>query len=103
VLAEVYDEVPAQAQPAIESVMSKMMMRHQKRVQGLEQQGANVPQSLEMPEGIQDRLEESVNQQEGLQEQESTQEQQQGQQTQGSAGGTTSPGSGGSDGLHRGQ
>jgi hypothetical protein len=97
VLAEAYDEVPEQAQSAVESVMSKLMIRYQRRVQELEQQGANVPPSPAMPEGIQHRLEESVHQQEGLQEQ------QQEQQAEGRVGGTTSPGSGGSDGVHRGQ
>jgi len=93
VLAEVYDEVPAQAQPAIESVMSKLMVRYQRRVQELEQHGANVPPSPAMPDRIRERVEERI------QEQQSTQE----QQVQGVAGGTASPGSGGSDGVHRGQ
>jgi hypothetical protein len=93
VLVGVYDEVPAQAQPAIESVMSKLMIRYQRRVQELEQQGANVPPSPAMPDRIRERVEERI------QEQQSTQE----QQMQGVAGGTTSPGAGGSDAVHRGQ
>jgi hypothetical protein len=96
VLAEVYDEVPAQAQPAIESVMSKLMIRHQRRVQELEQQGANVPPSPAMPDGIQQRLEERM-QQEGLQEQ------QQDQKMEGISSGTTSPGPGVSNGVYGGQ
>jgi len=97
VLAEVYDNVPEQAQPAIEIVMSRMMIRHQRRVQALEQSGAKVPPSPAIPERIQERVEERVQEQEGLQEQ------QQQQQMEGITGGTTSPGSGVSDGVHRGQ
>jgi hypothetical protein len=97
VLAEVYDEVPEQAQPAIESVMSRMMIRHQRRVQALEQSGARVPPSPAIPERIQERVEERMQEQEGLQQQ------QQEQQMQGAAGGTTSPGPGASNGVHGGQ
>jgi hypothetical protein len=81
VLAEVYDEVPEQAQPAIETVMSKMMIRHQRRVQALEQSGARVPPSPAIPERIKERVEERI------QEQESTQE----QQMEGIPSGTMSP------------
>jgi hypothetical protein len=97
VLAEVYDEVPEQAQSAIESVMSRMMIRHQRRVQELEQQGANVPQSPEIPDRIQERLQERMQQQEGLQEQ------QQEQQMEGTSGATTSSMPGVSNGVHGGQ
>jgi hypothetical protein len=93
VLAEVYDEVPAQAQPAIESVMSKLMIRYQRRVQELEQQGANVPPSPAMRDGIREGVEESIQEQQRMQE----------PQMQGVGGGTTSPWSGGSDGVPRGQ
>jgi hypothetical protein len=85
VLAEVYDHVPERAQPAIERVMSKMMIRHQRRIQALEQSGAWVPPSPAIPESIQERLQERMQEQEGLQEQ------QQEQQTEGTPGGTTSP------------
>jgi hypothetical protein len=81
VLAEVYDRVPEQAQPAIERVMANLMIRHQRRVQELEQWGANVPPTPVIPERIQERVEERI------QEQERTQEQQMG----GTASGTTSP------------
>ena len=97
VLAEVYDDVPEQAQLAIESVMSRMMVRHQRRVQALEQSGAWVPPCPVIPESIQERLQERVQEREGLQKQ------QQEQQMDGEAGGPTSPGSGGSDGVRRGQ
>jgi hypothetical protein len=97
VLAEVYDNVPEQAQPAIEIVMSRMMIRHQRRVQALEQSGAKVPPSPAIPERIQERVEERVQEQEGLQEQ------QQERQMGGITGGTTSPGSGVSDGVHGGR
>jgi hypothetical protein len=97
VLAEVYDEVPEQAQAAIESVMSKMMMRHQRRIQALEQSGAWVPPSPAIPESLQERLQERMQEQEGLQEQ------QQEQQTAGTLGGPTSPGPSVSNGAQRGQ
>ena len=97
VLAEVHGEVPEQAQLAIESVMSRMLIRHQRRVQALEQSGASVPPSPAIPERIQERAEE------GVQEQEWLQARQQEQQTDGMEGGATSPGPGVSDGLHRGQ
>jgi hypothetical protein len=97
VLAEVYYEVPEQAQAAIEGVMSKMMVRHQRRVHALEQSGASVPPSPTIPERIQERLQERMQQQEELQEQ------QQGQEMEGMTGGTSSPGPGVSDEVHRGQ
>jgi len=97
VLAEVYDDVPEQAQLAIEGVMSRMMIRHQRRVQALEQIGAKVPPAPAIPESIQERLQERMQQHEELQEQ------QQGQQMEGTTGGTTSLGSGVSSGVHGGQ
>jgi hypothetical protein len=81
VLAEVYDRVPEQAQPAIERAMANLMIRNQRRVQALEQRGAKVPPSPAIPERIQERVEERI------QEQESTQE----QQREGIMSGTTSP------------
>jgi hypothetical protein len=93
----VYDNVPEQAQPTIERVMANLMIRHQRRVQALEQSGAKVPPSPAIPERIQERVEERVQEQEGLQEQ------QQEQQMEGTTGETTSLGSGVSNGVHRGQ
>ena len=85
VLAEVYDNVPEEAQPAVERVMANLMIRHQRRVQELEQWGANVPPSPVIPERIQERVQERMQEQEKLQEQESTHE----QQMEGTPGGTT--------------
>ena len=85
VLAEVYDEVSEQAQAAIEGVMSKMMIRHQRRIQALEQSGAWIPPSPAIPESIQERLQERMQEQEGLQEQ------QQERQTEVTPGGAMSP------------
>jgi len=99
VLAEVYDKVPEQAQPAIERAMANLMIRHQRRVQALEQGGAKVPPSPAIPERIQERVEERIQEQERRQEQESTQE----QQMEGIRSGTTSLGLGVSDGVTRGQ
>ena len=101
VLAELYDDVPEQAQTAIEDVMSRMMIRHQRRVQALEQTGAAVPPSPAIPEQIQERVEERIREQQNTQEQQ--QGQQQEQQMGGTMDGTTSPQSGVSDGGHRGQ
>ena len=85
VLAEVYDKVPEQVQSTIEGVMANLQIRHQRRVQELEQWGANVPPSPVIPERIQERVEERIQEQEKLQEQESTHE----QQMEGTPGGTT--------------
>jgi hypothetical protein len=93
VLAEVYDNVPEQAQPALEMVMANLMIRHQRRVQELEQWGANVPPSPAIPERIRERVEERVQEHQGTQE----------QQTEGIGSGTTSAGPDDSDGAHRGQ
>ena len=101
VLAELYDEVPEQAQPAIESVMANLMIRHQRRVQELEQQGATVPPSPVMPDRIRERVEERMQEQQSTEEQQ--QERQQEQQMGGIVGGITSPGPGVSDGGQRGQ
>lgn len=60
VLAELYDEVPEQAQPVIERVMANLMIRQQERVRVLEQAGANVPSSPEIPERLRQRIEERI-------------------------------------------
>jgi hypothetical protein len=93
VLAEVYDEVPEQAQPAIERAMANLMMRHQRRVQELEQSGANVPPSPTIPETMREKVEQR------MQEQERTQQ----QQMEGIVDETASPGAGVSNGVPRGQ
>lgn len=99
VLAEVYDKVPEQAQPTIEGAMANLMIRHQQRVQELEQWGIAAPPSPVMSERIGERVEERIEEQERLQEQERTQE----QQMEGIGSGTKSPGLGVSDGVARGQ
>ncbi|MGB5925260.1 MAG: DUF5667 domain-containing protein [Dehalococcoidia bacterium] len=99
VLAEVYDKVPEQAQPTIEGAMANLMIRHQQRVQELEQWGIAAPPSPVMSERIGERVEERIEEQERLQEQERTQE----QQMKGIGSGTKSPGLGVSDGVARGQ
>jgi hypothetical protein len=70
VLADVWEQVPEQVQPAIERTMANLQIRHQWRVQALEQWGVEAPQSPVIPEGLQERL------QERMQEQEETHEQQ---------------------------
>ena len=69
-LAQAWEMVPEQAQPAIERVMANLLIRHQRRVQELEQMGVEAPPPPVIPEKIQERL------QERLQEQERTGKQQ---------------------------
>jgi hypothetical protein len=76
-LAGVWEMVPEQAQPAIERAMANLLIRHQKRVQELEQWGVEVPPAPVIPERVRERVEERIQEQERLQEQERTQEQQQ--------------------------
>lgn len=63
VLAEVYDAVPEEARPAIERMMATLMMRHQNRVQALEQQGVGAPPAPVIPEMIRERIEERIREQ----------------------------------------
>jgi len=69
VLAEVYDKVPEQAQPAIEGAMANLQIRRQIRVQALEQMGVEAPPPPVIPERIQERVEERIREQERIQEQ----------------------------------
>lgn len=86
-LAEIWEMVPEQAQPAIERVMATLLMRYQRRVQVLEQKGIEVPPSPVIPERIRERVEERIQEQEKIQEQERIRE----QQMEGIPGGTTPP------------
>ena len=79
VLAEVYDKVPEQAQPAIEGAMANLQIRRQIRVQALEQMGVEAPPPPVIPKKIQERVEERIREQERIQE----------QQMEGTPGGTT--------------
>ncbi|MCJ7576344.1 MAG: DUF5667 domain-containing protein [Dehalococcoidia bacterium] len=63
VLAEVYDEVPEAARPGIERTMATLMMRHQNRVQALEQQGVGAPLAPVIPERIRERIEDRIREQ----------------------------------------
>jgi len=76
VLAEVWERVPEQARPAIERAMANLQIRHQRRVQALEQMGVEAPPPPVIPERIQERVEERIREQERLQEQERTRKQQ---------------------------
>ena len=73
-LAQVWEMVPEQAQPAIERAMANLLIRHQRRVQALEQMGVEAPPFPVIPERIQERVEERIRERE-----------------QGIQGGTTSP------------
>jgi hypothetical protein len=64
VLAELYDEVPEQVRPEIERTMANLMIRHQNRVQALEQKGVEAPPAPVIPERIRERIEERVQEQE---------------------------------------
>jgi len=68
-LAEVWEMVPEQAQPAIERAMANLQIRHQRRVQALEQWGVEAPQPPVIPERIRERVEERIREQERTQEQ----------------------------------
>jgi hypothetical protein len=78
VLAEVWEQVPEQAKPAIESVMANLQIRNQKRIQTLEQKGVQSPPPPVIPERVQQRIEERIRERE----------------QQGAPDGVTSPGPG---------
>jgi hypothetical protein len=60
VLAEVWENVPEQARPAIERAMANLQIRHQKRVQALEQKGIEAPPLPVIPERVRERIEERI-------------------------------------------
>ena len=62
-LAEVWEMVPEQAQPAIERAMANLLIRHQRRVQALEQWGVETPPPPVIPERIRERVEERIREQ----------------------------------------
>jgi len=64
VLADVWERVPEQAKPGIERAMANLMIRHQKRVQRLEQRGIEGPPSPAIPETVRERMEERIQEQE---------------------------------------
>jgi Domain of unknown function (DUF5667) len=64
VLAELYDQVPEQVRPEVERTMATLMIRHQNRVQALEQKGVEPPPAPIIPERIQERIEQRIQEQE---------------------------------------
>jgi len=62
-LAEVWEMVPKQARPAIERAMANLLIRHQRRVQALEQWGVEAPQPPVIPGRIRERVEERIREQ----------------------------------------
>lgn len=64
ILAQVWERVPEQAQPAIEEAMANLQMRHQRRVQKLEQWGTEGPPSPVIPERVRQRIEARIQQRE---------------------------------------
>lgn len=63
-LAEVWEMVPEQARPAIERAMANLLIRHQRRVQALEQMGIEAPPPPVIPERIRERIEERIRERE---------------------------------------
>jgi len=63
-LADVWEKVPGQAQPAIERVMANLMICQQNRVEALEQKGAKAPPSPQIPEKIRIRVQQRIQEQE---------------------------------------
>lgn len=64
VLAEMYDAVPEQVRPEVERIMANLMIRHQNKVQALEQKGVEAPPAPVIPEQIRERIEERIQEQE---------------------------------------
>jgi len=63
VLIEVWERVAEQARPAIERVMAKALIRHEKRVQALERRGIEAPELPVMPPMVRERVEERMREQ----------------------------------------
>ena len=64
VLADIWERVPEQAKPGIEKAMANLMIRHQRRVQKLEEWGIGSPSSPVIPERVRERMEERIQEQE---------------------------------------
>jgi uncharacterized damage-inducible protein DinB len=60
VLAEVWQQVPEQARPAIERAMANVTVHYQRRVQSLEQRGVKVPPSPAIPGKVGERIQERL-------------------------------------------
>jgi hypothetical protein len=68
VLADVWERVPEQAKPSIERAMANLQIRHQKRVQALEQMGVEAPLPPVIPETVRERVKERIRErEEGIQ------------------------------------
>ena len=63
VLIGVWERVAEQARPAIERVMAKALIRHEKRVRALEQRGIEAPELPVMPPMVRERVEERIREQ----------------------------------------
>ena len=63
VLADVWEKVPEQAKQAIEEAMANLMIRHQERIQALEQQGGKAPQPPVIPEKVREQVEKRIREQ----------------------------------------
>ena len=64
VLADIWERVPEQAKPEIEKAMANLMIRHQRRVQQLEEWGIGSPASPVIPARVRERMEERIQEQE---------------------------------------
>lgn len=63
VLADVWERVPEQARAIIEDVMARAQIRHQARVEAMEQRGMDSPRFPVIPEHVRKRVEERVREQ----------------------------------------
>ncbi len=75
-LADIWEMVPERAQQAIERVMANLQIRHQRRIQALEQWGVEASPAPVIPEKIRESMEKRIQDEEKLREQLRTQEQQ---------------------------
>ena len=64
VLADTWERVSEQVKPGIERAMANLMIRHQRRVQKLDEWGIEGPPSPAIPERVRERMEERIQEQE---------------------------------------
>lgn len=60
VLAEVWEAVPEEARTAVEDAMARALIRHQERLQAMEQRGVDSPRPPVIPPMIRERVDERV-------------------------------------------
>jgi hypothetical protein len=70
VLADVWERVPEQAQTAVEEVMARVQIRHQARLETMEQRGMDSPRAPVIPQHVRERVEERMREQRAWMERE---------------------------------